>query len=231
MPVPDLDMQVRMAAFEFLAEQVRIHGEVLPARLLREGFVFRGKRVALKGVQGIFKPALLPEPGALCFQVAVDDAHYLSQGLEAVAEGSEEPRRAYITVTTRQRLHQQSFRLRVLRAYRDRCALCRLKHPQLLDAAHILPDRDPRGVPAVPNGLALCKLHHAAFDRNFLGIRPDRVVQVRPDILQEADGPMLVHGLQELHGRPIWIPRRREEQPRSDLLEERYRGFLAASPG
>lgn len=29
--------------------------------------------------------------------------------------------------------------------------------------------------------LALCKLHHAAFDRYFLGVRPDYVLQVRPD--------------------------------------------------
>ena len=59
--VPDLDMQVRLAAFDFLAEEVRVHGEVLPAGLLRHGFAFQGQQVGLKGVQGIFKPAILPE--------------------------------------------------------------------------------------------------------------------------------------------------------------------------
>jgi hypothetical protein len=59
----------------------------------------------------------------------------------------------------------------VLRAYRDCCAVCRLRHEELLDAAHILPDGHPRGEPVVRNGLALCKLHHAAFDRHILGIR------------------------------------------------------------
>jgi hypothetical protein len=39
---------------------------------------------------------------------------------------------------------------------------------ELLDAAHILPDGHPKGEPVVPNGLALCKLHHAAFDRQRL---------------------------------------------------------------
>jgi len=48
-------------------------------------------------------------------------------------------------------------------------------------AALILPDRHPRGVPEVFNGLSLCKLDHAAFDSNFIGIRPDRVVEVSPD--------------------------------------------------
>ena len=72
---------------------------------------------------------------------------------------------------------------------------------KLLDAAHIVGDRrHERGDPMVPNGLAMCKIHHAAFDTNILGIRPDRVVEIRSDILEEHDGPMLRHGLQELHG-------------------------------
>ena len=58
--------------------------------------------------------------------------------------------------------------------------LDRACHAELLDAAHIVPDAD-EGEPVIPNGLALCKLHHAAFDRYFLGVRPDYVLQVRPD--------------------------------------------------
>jgi len=46
------------------------------------------------------------------------------------------------------------------------------------------------------NGLALCKLHHAAFDANIIGVTPDLEVTVRLDVLQEIDGPMLQHGLQ-----------------------------------
>lgn len=41
-------------------------------------------------------------------------------------------------------------------------------------AAHIIPDREEGGEPPVTNGLALCKLHHTAFDAFFLSIRPDR---------------------------------------------------------
>ena len=47
--------------------------------------------------------------------------------------------------------------------------------------------------------LALCRLHHAAFDRQFIGIRPDYVVEVWRKILDEDDGPMLPHGLKGLH--------------------------------
>jgi putative restriction endonuclease len=76
----------------------------------------------------------------------------------------------------------------VLAAYREHCAICRLRHKELLEAAHIVADRDPEGEPHVSNGLALCKLHHAAFDRHIIGVRPDYVVEVRLDILEEVIG-------------------------------------------
>ena len=77
------------------------------------------------------------------------------------------------------RLHQKSFRLRVLHAYHTRCAICRLGHEELLQAAHILPDGHPRGMPIVPNGLTLCGLHHPAFDAHVLGVSPDLEVEVQ----------------------------------------------------
>jgi putative restriction endonuclease len=81
----------------------------------------------------------------------------------------------------------------------------------------------------VPNGLALCKIHHAAFDGNILGIRPDLVVELRRDILEEEDGPMLRHGLQELHGRALLVvPRARELKPDPARLEARYQVFRQA---
>jgi putative restriction endonuclease len=99
----------------------------------------------------------------------------------------------------------------------------------LLDAAHILSDRHERGEPLVSNGLAMCKIHHAAFDANIMGIRPDRIVEVRADILTEVDGPMLRHGLQQLHGEKITVPRQRRDAPDIDRLEERYEQFRTAS--
>lgn len=130
-------------------------------------------------------------PEELAFSVAVDAPYMpvLSDPRPALA--SLEARRAYVTVMAQRRVHQQSSRERVLEAYRTQCAICRLRHEELLEAAHILPDGHPRGEPIVPNGLALCKLHHAAFDRHILGITPELRVEVRLDILREADGPML----------------------------------------
>jgi len=107
--------------------------------------------------------------------------------------------------------------------------MCRLRHASLLDAAHNLPDTHPRGTPVVPNGLALCKIHHAAFDQNILGVPPDLVVEVRRDILAEVDGPMLRHGLQEMAGVTVCAPTRRDARPDRARLKERYEQFRTAS--
>jgi len=172
-------------------------------------------------------------PDLLEFSVAVDDAQYLqlSASTALMGRADSEIRRGYVTTLARRRIHQEAFRERVLRAYRHQCALCRLRHDQLLDAAHIIPDAEPAGEPVVSNGLALCHLHHRAFDRFFLGIRPDYVIEVRPDILVESDGPTLRHAIQGLHGQPLSLPRRKEHHPSILLLERRYERFLEVATG
>jgi len=169
------------------------------------------------------------EPGDLAFTVAIDDAEHLrlraAPREHQIREDEDTARRMYVTATVRARLHQRGFRERVLDAYRRQCAFCSLRHEELLDAAHIVADAEPAGEPLVRNGLALCALHHAAFDRYFLGLRPDYVLEVRSDILEEHDGPMLVHGIQALHGTRIIVPKRHDLQPARELVEMRYKRF------
>jgi putative restriction endonuclease len=136
--------------------------------------------------------------------------------------------REYAEAVVKRRLHQPMFRYRVLTAYSLQCALCRLRHSPLLDAAHIREDRDG-GEPIVPNGVAMCAIHHRAFDSAVLGIRPDYVVEIRGDVLKEKDGPTLLHALQGLHEANLYLPRSRPAWPRRDLLEERYERFKTAS--
>ena len=295
------DAAIRIAAFQWLEEQVSRHGEVLPWALLLKGFMWHEKRVPLLSIQGIFKPKLMglplsvrtahrgpyddregsagqflyayrgtdpnhpdnvglrelmrrrtplvyffgvlkgrylpawpvfvidDNPTSLHFTLQLEDHSILRVDERTneigVSEYPEAGVRRYVTREFKARLHQQSFRERVLHAYREQCALCRLRHRELLDAAHIVPDSEPEGVPEVRNGLALCKLHHAAFDRMFIGIRPDLVVEVRQDILDEEDGPMLLHGLKELHNRRVWVPRHNRSRPSAELLEHRYTEF------
>lgn len=167
-------------------------------------------------------------PESLTFHVQVDDPRQIGLGLDRVSE-QDEGRRRYLTTIARRRLHQQSFRERVLAAYRDQCAICRLRHRELLESAHIVPDTEPHGEPVVPNGLALCRIHHAAYDRLLIGIRPDYVVEVRPEILREHDGPMLVHGLQQTHNVRLSVPQRGGERPDPERFAWRYRKFRGAA--
>lgn len=293
------DQRVRTAAFEWLAAQVSIHGDVLPYSALQQGFELDGRRVPLVSRQGIFKPALMQlplsiktsptgpyddgigpdnllryryrgddphhrdnvglrtamqnklplayfyrivpgryhawwpvyvlgdEPEALTFSVSIDDAIHASlfPKIEETKGAVAEARREYVTSVARQRLHQRAFRELVLRVYRNQCALCRLRHNELLDAAHIIPDTEPEGEPVVQNGIALCRLHHTAFDRFFLAVRPDHIIVVRPDVLEEIDGPTLEHAIQGLHGQRIVLPTKRAERPDVGFLAERYERF------
>lgn len=149
-------------------------------------------------------------------------------GVGDAAVVSEPLQRAYAARVMQQRLHQSRFRQLILDAYSGSCAVCRLRHRELLDAAHILPDGDPRSEPVVSNGLALCRLHHGAFDAQIIGIRPDLVVEVRRDVLEETDGPMLRHGLQGVDRQRLVVPRRAEQRPSGEFLEERYALFRQA---
>jgi len=301
----DVDLQVRLAAFNWLSEQLNLHGEVLSRRLLQEGFEFQGQRVPLIAPQGIFKPQILDlplsittspnspydddyfanegflhyryrgenpnhrdniglrkvfelkrplvylygfepgkylatypvyiigdDPSSLIFKVAVDDKlpalEYSQTGMPRQIAEVSDVRHAYLTATIKIRLHQRAFRERVLDAYRSQCAFCRLKHRELLDAAHIIPDNLPESRPTVDNGISLCKLHHAAYDSFILGVTPDYVIHVREDILEEEDGPILQHGLKGLHNTNLILPSSRSHYPSRAALEWRYNRFAKA---
>lgn len=137
--------------------------------------------------------------------------------------------RAYREATAKRRVHQPEFRARVLRAYDEECALCRLKYVQLLDAAHILPDSHPQGFATVQNGLSLCKIHHAAYDSDLLGIDPNCKVHINHRLLEDSDGPMLKHGLQEMHGTRLSLPQDSKLRPLRANLAERFEVFSNAS--
>lgn len=178
------------------------------------------------GYSGLYPVYLLGEERAqLQFVVDIDavpqpDIAWPSVELELDA--------SYRQQLTKLRLHQRPFRAAVLRAYRTSCAVCSFRHGDLLDAAHIQED-GAGGRPVVTNGLALCKMHHAAYDRLILGITPAYEVRINADVLREVDGPMLRHGIQEFHGKQLLVlPDRRTERPDRLLLEERFQAFLEA---
>ncbi|MGL5810714.1 MAG: HNH endonuclease [Nocardioides sp.] len=164
------------------------------------------------------------EPEHQRFLLAIDES---LRFLPDPAHLTEDQRR-YVERVVKQRMHQPEFRSRVLSAYVLTCAVCELRKTPLLDAAHIVADGADRGFPTVTNGLALCKIHHAAYDQQILGISPDYVVHIKPTVLTEVDGPMLKYGLQEMNRRPLWLPPRRKDRPDQDRLAARFDAFTEA---
>ena len=215
--------------YRYQGSAAREYDNVLLRRVMAEGrplIYFQG---LTKGYYCAVWPAVIvaDDPAMHTFTVACEDVDLLNPELASTV--ADEVRRQYVTRLALVRLHQAAFRQRVLRAYREQCTVCRIRHRQLLDAAHILGDRHEHGEPVVSNGLSMCKIHHAAFDANILGLRPDYVVEIRRDILEEIDGPMLRHGLQEHHGSRLVLPRAEQDRPNPALLELRYEQFHKAS--
>ncbi|SHH09466.1 HNH endonuclease [Streptoalloteichus hindustanus] len=142
-------------------------------------------------------------------------------------EENDSDERRYGERLVRSRLHQKVFSARVLLAYGAACAVCGLHYPDLLDGAHILPDGHPDGRPVVPNGIALCKLHHAAFDRKLIGIRPDLRIEVAPWVRADrSDNLMARYGLRDLHDTRLTVPRSPRDRPNREALEVRYHEYL-----
>ncbi len=293
------DNSIRISAFSWLKEQTNLYGDVLPRKILEQGFYYNNQRITLVGPQGIWKPKILdlpisittisngpyddsfnekgllkykyrgtdpnhPNNAGLCnlmnqkipliyfhqidvgkylvtwpvylinedrnnlsFIVVVDNIIQTNDtNANIVSETQVEYRRYYLTAQIKQRLHQRSFRERVLNAYNEQCTFCTLKHRELLDAAHIIPDNEKDGQPIVLNGLSLCKIHHAAFDTNILGVSPDYNIKVRKDILDEVDGPMLKYGLQSLNNKKLILPHNKIDWPDKNRLSTRYNKFL-----
>lgn len=197
---------------------------------LREAMNLRLPIVMLRKVTGGHFVPIMPvyvvkeEPEHRRFLLALDES------LRFLPDPSDmtEEQRLYAERVVRQRLHQPEFRARVLTAYQERCAVCVLKKVPLLDAAHITADSADDGLPVVTNGLTLCKIHHAAYDENILGISPDYVVHINDDVLAEVDGPMLNYGLQKMNQRELWVPGRGRDQPDRERLATRFDAFKNA---
>jgi putative restriction endonuclease len=297
------DLNIRLAAFEWIKIQSDFYEDGIPRKILEEGFEYDGYKISLVGAQGIWKPKRMALPISITtikdgpyedswsgdrflkysyrgndplnyanvwlreimkdqipmiYLLSVHKGYYLAEwpvyivgdnipGLSFTVDMKEGQtlqapllstdgdagyyqgiEKNYKTSQILVRLHQKTFRERVLQAYSCQCSLCRLKHRELLDAAHIISDKEDHGDPIVTNGISLCKIHHAAFDKNIIGITPDYSIQVRQDILNETDGPMLKFGIQELNGKEIILPERKEFYPDQKRLEERFERFLKA---
>lgn len=110
----------------------------------------------------------------------------------------------------------------VREAYDFMCAACGLRviiaeSIAIVDAAHIVPfsithDNDPR------NGMALCKNHHWAMDRDLLAPGPDHKWHVSDELDKRIDGQRV---LVDLNNQKVLLPGKQKYYPKKDSLEWR----------
>ena len=72
-------------------------------------------------------------------------------------------KRRFAISQTRRALRDINFGKRVFAAYSHRCAMCGVQL-RLLEGAHIVPVAQPNSTDETSNGIALCVLHHKAYD-------------------------------------------------------------------
>ncbi|WP_295448440.1 HNH endonuclease [uncultured Thiodictyon sp.] len=193
---------------------------------LREAFEDQAPLIYFYGISPAIYQILLPcyltgwDPVRLHCTIAVGSPHEMA--LREPGPSAYRIDRRYSTIEAKVRLHQAEFRELVLSAYSRRCAISGLPIPGLLEAAHIIADRDERGHPEVTNGLCLSTLHHAAYDKNLLGIDADGIVHIPTAVLKQNDGPTLEKAIKAFDGARIHLPRHSDDRPNRDYLAERF---------
>lgn len=123
---------------------------------------------------------------------------------------------------TRRKARDRAFSDLVTEAYDGKCAVCgkRRESPTgntETEAAHIYPKREG-GSDDVRNGIALCRLHHWAFDAGWLIFTDEHLIEV-------ADAPNRdgYHEFKQLEGRKLHLPDNDEYHPHPLFLENRQK--------
>ena len=133
---------------------------------------------------------------------------------EEVEQTIAEPRR-YAVVATRQAIRDRGFRNRVLQAYGYSCAMCGLQL-SLIECAHILPVEHPESTDGTDNGVALCALHHRAFDRGLVTFDTKFRIRVNQTKVEDLKARDLADGLASFTtalGTTIALPAKKHDRP------------------
>ena len=85
--------------------------------------------------------------------------------------------RSEVLQTIRRKVRQYDFRGRVLSAYDHRCAMCGVQL-RLIEAAHIVPVAATGSTDETSNGVALCILHHGAFDQTLVSFNANFQIEI-----------------------------------------------------
>lgn len=103
---------------------------------------------------------------------------------------------------------QGKFRKDILKAYNSTCAICGIKEPKILRAAHIVPVAKG-GSDEIQNGLCLCTNHEIAYDKGLIKIKPDGKIEAQNEAFKDTY-------------KKILYPQNKEWYPSLEYLKEKY---------
>ncbi len=166
-----------------------------------------------------FRPQLL---AAYCLNVReLHEIQELSSEWTTPTEGSgpSSPNTGEHVRETVERTLKLAFRAwdfshRIRTAYRNRCAICGLGL-DLIEGAHIVPVAWPGSSDETDNGLALCRNHHAAYDRGIISVSPEYEIQVSEGVRGRDNlSPVDQSWIDDFHGRLlVTLPNSSQERP------------------
>jgi putative restriction endonuclease len=139
--------------------------------------------------------------------------------------------RKHIISTITKKYRATDFRRRVLAAYEHRCAVCGVQL-QLIDAAHIIPVVAATSTDETKNGVALCKIHHFAFDKNLISFDTSFKIEVSSHEVKRLAEANHIGGLPDFKKNlrtAIILPSDKRDYPPSSYITEsrRVRRWMA----
>lgn len=130
-------------------------------------------------------------------------------------------RREVIT-NIKRKYREYDFRNRVLSAYSHKCAMCGIQL-KLIEAAHILPVSCEGSTDDTYNGVALCSLHHLAYDNNLVSFDKKYRIRLSGSRLQVLGIANLTGGIEAFKRNllsAINLPADKRDYPKPEIIEE-----------
>lgn len=109
----------------------------------------------------------------------------------------------------RKTIRKSNFAKKVKEAYKNQCAMCSVKNPKLLIAAHIRPTH-MGGIDDISNGLCLCRNHDILYENGQI------LVSQQGEIIRKPEGC-------KVEFTHIRYPKQKDDYPSPENLEFRLR--------
>lgn len=141
---------------------------------------------------------------------------------ESQIENVKGKERKEVIATIKRKYREADFRFRVLTAYGNRCAMCGVQLG-LVEAAHILPVAAEGSTDETSNGIALCGLHHGAFDGCLVSFDERYKVEVSKAALADLRSRSLLDGRKKFSDglKPaILLPADRRDYPKPQYVRK-----------